>query len=772
MIKRVLVSAVVLAGMCSTAAWAATTNPYTYSKQLTLMGLNTSLQAGANNGAGIVFGDIDTGITKQWIGFSSPNNSAIPSGTTNIDLLNSAQCLNNVCPVDNAFPTDLDGHGTFTASEMAGGIQSFGLYSVAPAASLLAVQVLDANGSGTSNDIYKGIVYAVNQGAQVLNLSLGPSGTASQQTAFYNSIAGAVNYAASKGVIIIFAGGNSAQNFANGGIIKGWTDQAIAHTIIAGSTNASKGLSTFSNKPGSAYFLSTSGKKVLYENMWIMADGENIWGASNYSTAQYGYSYITQMSGTSMAAPQASGLAGLIAAKWPYLIAQGTIPQIIIRSATDLGTKGVDTKYGRGFLNAIKAFQPIGTTSVPTSGGTMILASGSISSGGALGDMGAVSRALSNASFYDSFGRDFSANLASGIATRSSKVPLSPATIHVTQGGYSSRSFIQNEDGSWFAFSGTPGAPQWGVDITQTPGFTQDPTRPAQNEWSMGFQQKDGTYAGAGQGAGAAMSFNDARWGEKTAFFNSDTAMGGTLLGLTDNASYSSVGFNSGKDEHVSLGVMSTAENDFTSASGQQASAYGAAVGYTVRPSDQWTFSWTTSYLSEKNMLLGSAGSGYLGLGEASTVSFGMGTNVKLGEGFNLGLDTIFATTNPSGAQDSLISNPSRLYSAGFSVALNKENLTGADDTLGLSIKKPLRVYSGNADVTVPSGTDASGNPVVHTVRAGLAPSGNETDFGVDYVRPLTYKSSLSFSMSYREDADNVAGEKDGAVMMRYKLKF
>jgi hypothetical protein len=143
-----------------------------------------------------------------------------------------------------------------------------------------------------------------------------------------------------------------------------------------------------------------------------------------------------------------------------------------------------------------------------------------------------------------------------------------------------------------------------------------------------------------------------------------------------------------------------------------------------------------------------------------------------MGEGFNLGLDTIIATTKPSGAQDSLISNPSQLYSAGFSIALNKENLTGADDTLGVSVKKPLRVYSGSADVTVPSGTDASGNPVVHTVHASLTPSGNETDLGVDYMRPLTFKSNLSFSMSYREDADNVAGAKDGAVMMRYNLKF
>ena len=246
----------------------------------------------------------------------------------------------------------------------------------------------------------------------------------------------------------------------------------------------------------------------------------------------------------------------------------------------------------------------------------------------------------------------------------------------------------------------------------------------------------------------------------------------GTLLGLTDTANYSSVGFNQGKDAHFSISVMSTAADDFTSLSGQQASAYGAAIGYTTRPSEKLTLSWTSSFLDEKNMLLGSPASGYLSLGQISTMSFGMGANMKLGAGLNLGLDTIVASTNPSSNQASLIAGTSRLYSAGFSVALNKENLTGNDDTLGISMKKPLRVYGGSANVNVPQGSDINGNPVIHSVQASLVPTGNETDLGLDYLRPLAGSASASFSMAYRNDADNIAGAQDTAAMVHYRLKF
>ena len=257
--------------------------------------------------------------------------------------------------------TDDNGHGTFVTSEIIGGVPGIGLVGVAPAANAIEVKVLNAAGSGSTTDIAQGIITAVNMGAQVLYLSLGPVGTSMQNAAFYQGLASAVNYAASKNAIVVFAGGNSTQALNGGYYVSGFTDAALSHMFFMGSTNASKQLSSFSNIPGAGGFISTSGKFVPYDSMWMMADGENIWGASNYSSAQYGYDYITQMSGTSMAAPQGAGAAGLLASRWPFLLAQGTIPAILEITATDLGGKGADVVYGDGFLNVAQAMQPVGT---------------------------------------------------------------------------------------------------------------------------------------------------------------------------------------------------------------------------------------------------------------------------------------------------------------------------------------------------------------------------------------------------------------------------
>lgn len=790
MLKKFTLGLLTLSAL-STPAFAA--SPYTLSPQLDLIGLTPAIQAAAYNGAGsgILFADIDTGIIPQWVGFRGTYNTAIPRTANNINTILSASCINGRCTkyakdtlildgnnsldgFGSTFPFDQNGHGTFTSSQIVGGVQSAGLYSIAPAGKLIEVQVLGANGSGSFADVNAGIKYAANAGARFLNLSLGPSGTAAQMQAAYEYMAPAINYAASKGAIIVLAGGNDAVDFAGGNNIRGFTDAALARLILAGSTDITQTLSFFSNTPGGGHFISSSGKIVPYQNLWVMTDGEDIWGASIYSDPQNGYGYIEQESGTSMSAPQITGIAGLLAARWPSLIKKGTIGTIIKTTTTDIGAAGKDALYGMGFLNAAAAFSSIGTLSVPTSGGTPVLLLGGMTTTSALGSMSGVSGALSHASYYDSFGRDFPADLGAPIKSRASSLPMSGATIRVTgQDGAGARSFRSMSDGGWASFTGSP---QRGLPHPDTPTatpITSDPTRTAPAPWMMAIQQANGTYIGAGQGSDAALSFNDARWGEgKTAFANSRDAMGGAVLGLTDTATYSSVGFDRGKDQHISLAIMSTEAEDYTSSGGEQASAYGAAVGYTVTPSENWTLSATGAYLDETDMLLGSPASGYLSFGQAATVSFGMGASVRLGNGFNIGFDTVAATTSPSHNSQSLISSTSRLFSAGASVVVTKENLTGRDDTLGAFVKKPLRVYGGSANVDVPRGEDEDGNPIIYKEQVGLAPSGNETDIGFDYRRPLGYGFTSALSMTYREDADNIAGARDGAAMAYVNLKF
>ena len=749
-----LVAALTLAASHDAAAQYAN---YAYSPQDILTGANV-VHAGGVTGAGVTFGIIDTGIAAPWTGFGG-RVTATPVSACVIANCNQSLAV-----------TDDNGHGTFVASEIIGSIPNAGFVGIAPGAKAVAIKVLDASGSGSYTDVANGIVTAVNKGAQVLNLSLGPF----LQNA---SLVAAINYAASKGAYVVFAGGNSAAALNNNVNITGLTDAAIQRLVFVGSTNAQKKISSFSNTPGTGGFVSTTGKFTAYDAMWMMADGEDIWGASNYHTAQYGYSYITQMSGTSMAAPQAAGAIGLLVSRWNFLLNTGTAPAILEQTAQRLGTNnGVNTTYGDGFLRVDLAFQPIGALQVPVNGKLTPVGNAQISASTPFGTLPKLSAAFVNAVAYDSFQRDFAVALASSIAGKSTGTGSTVATAQVLgQSGGAARSFTDLGHGSWFAssFSGTPTAPLMpSMEGHNNPGLIQDPSRPQFNDWSLGFSQQ-GTYVGLGQGSNVALAMSDARWGGQTAFFNGNTDMSGALLGLVPGANFGAVGMKLGDRSRVFFGMLSANGDTLTALSPEGMAAKGAAMGYTMEPKKGWKVSFTASALNEKNMMLGSTSSGYLGLSPtALTASFGIGTNIDLGEGYQLGFDGSMATTDATHNSNSLITNTSRLTSGAFGMAFSKAGLVTDTDTLGAGIRKPMRIYAGTATAAVPTGTDAFGNPIVTSMRASLVPSGSETDFQIGYDRPLGTAMSTGLSLVYRHDADNVAKARDAAALVKFKAGF
>ncbi|HVY13260.1 MAG TPA: hypothetical protein VHB73_06835, partial [Alphaproteobacteria bacterium] len=291
-------------------------------------------------------------------------------------------------------------------------------------------------------------------------------------------------------------------------------------------------------------------------------------------------------------------------------------------------------------------------------------------------------------------------------------------------------------------------------------------------DWSVGFYSR-GTYMGAGHGNSAAASFNDARWGQKTAFFDTSMAGAAGLFDLGTSNGYAASGFNISESERVFFGVVMGRDEAATQLMGNEISSKGFAVGYMFKPAPDWGVSFTSAFLQEKNALLGSASSGYLRLAEkASSLSLGFSTNYDMGDGLQLGVDAMLASTRPNDNADSLITHTSRLTSSGFGVTLRKDNLSGAGDTFTASIKSPLRIISGNADLNVPVGTDGNGNPVFSRTKASLAPAGLETDISLGYTRPLAENTIASFAFELRRDADNTPGALDHAVMFRLRKTF
>lgn len=231
MLKKLLVGTTALfASAVSTDADAQTTDPYYYSPQDILIGAN-QLHSQGFTGSGINFAVIDTGVLQKWIGFSGPGygGSLTPPGAGGSRIYNipPSTCLNSTdCRNKNVALTDDNGHGTFVASEIIGSVAASSgypnglIFGVAPAGDVISVKVLDQRGSGSYTDVANGIAYAASHGAKVLNLSLGPF---IQDSTFIN----AINTAASRGAVIVFAGGNSSATLNNGGNITGLTDQAI-----------------------------------------------------------------------------------------------------------------------------------------------------------------------------------------------------------------------------------------------------------------------------------------------------------------------------------------------------------------------------------------------------------------------------------------------------------------------------------------------------------------------------------------------------------------
>jgi subtilisin family serine protease len=223
-------------------------------------------------------------------------------------------------------PDDGNGHGTHVAGTSAAETNnSTGGAGTCPNCSLMPVRVLDNNGSGTLANVANGINFAANNGAKVINLSLGGSGSTTLQQA--------VDNAWNRGVFLACAAGNSNTSSQTNSYPAAYTNcYAIASTT---STDARSSFSNYGN--------------------WVEVAAP---GSDIYSTwLNSGYNTI---SGTSMATPHVAGLAGLLASQG---LTNAQIRDRINSTADAISGTGSFWIYGR--INAFRAVSG-GTTPTPT----------------------------------------------------------------------------------------------------------------------------------------------------------------------------------------------------------------------------------------------------------------------------------------------------------------------------------------------------------------------------------------------------------------------
>jgi subtilisin family serine protease len=220
---------------------------------------------------------------------------------------------------NDADPQDDQGHGTAVAGVIAARTQNrVGQAGMCWKCSVMPVKVLDRNGSGPTSTIAAGIVWAVNHGAQVINLSLGGAGTT-------EVLQDAVSFAASKGVLVLAAAGNS-------GSTTKFYPAAYPSVVSIAATQEDDTLYSWSNRGAD----------------WVQV------AAPGCDTAPVRGGGYGNFCGTSAATPVVSGIAGLPLSLDPT-ITPDRFAQAL-RSAARKGIAGVE--YGR--VNALRTLAALG----------------------------------------------------------------------------------------------------------------------------------------------------------------------------------------------------------------------------------------------------------------------------------------------------------------------------------------------------------------------------------------------------------------------------
>jgi subtilisin family serine protease len=230
---------------------------------------------------------------------------------------------------------DDSGHGTHVTGTISqctnNGIGGAG---VAPGATIMPVKVL-AGGIGTSSSVAEGIHWAVDHGADVINMSLGRPCFNDWPICKDLVIDAAIDYATENNVVVVAAAGNN--DF-------GWVSSPANHpdAIAVGASTSRDERAGYSNH-GDGLDLLAPGGTGTDLNQDGHPDGvlqETFWGG------HYASRYLT---GTSMATPHVSGAAALILSLLPGR-SPAEVRSLLTSTATDVGAAGWDRESGAGVL--------------------------------------------------------------------------------------------------------------------------------------------------------------------------------------------------------------------------------------------------------------------------------------------------------------------------------------------------------------------------------------------------------------------------------------
>ncbi|MDG2238408.1 MAG: S8 family serine peptidase [Arenicellales bacterium] len=602
--------------------------------------------------------------------------------------------------------TDSAQHGTVVAQL---------ILSLAPQSKILSVKTSNGGRSVSTSSFYQGLLYATSiPSIRVINHS---------NAALARVPRNAMLAVAAAGKVIVMQAGNDQAASPRGDAL--YAPILGGKALIVGGLNPNGRLYGRGNRAGSY--------------------------ASHYVVALAG-SRFSRSWGTSFAVPRASALAARLFQTWPNLKAAEVV-DIIKRSATDMGTPGVDAVYGWGRINFVRAFQPLGPVTPPPSGPTDSKKEPDEIDDPVEDDYGAKRLRLSPAIYsaiaqqglfsqavvVDRYDRDFRLNVAALSSVRDDKARArqilhrwsQESTADILSEGLGYRLLSYRHAGYSTAGDVEPALgfdTKIGDHYTIRLGYN---SRPTPDTDAVYWLQENHFAAPAG-----------AAWDQGLIGQYSDE-------GVHSQGTYQinplwRLGFNMAKVD---------SEGD-TAHDSQQLNVVSHFGG------SGWGFALEGGLLNESGSLLGGSVGGALSVRDAQTRSGRLTAYRRLDQNWALigayteGLTQV--TDRPGG----LLGDFSTLASNAWLIGLSAKDLFSPADTASVSISQPLRAFAGDAALDIAYDLSAQGQVLRHQQRVSLAPGGVETLLEFVYSRPITSKLTLGsyFALRDQPNHDRLAG--------------
>jgi hypothetical protein len=658
---------------------------YRASGALAPIGAST-LYAAGGTGAGVTVGIIDTGIDTTHPEFAGAINPA------SRDLLRPGPLV------------DAAQHGTAVAGLIGARRNDAATHGVAFNADLLAIRA-DTPGScdGTGclfdqGDLATATTYAVQNGARVLNFSLG------SDTGLAQSFRNALTAAVDADRVLVMAAGNGGGPAPHQPGAFAATGAAGGAAIVVGALAENGTLAAFSNRAGSA------------ADAYLVAPGEGL-----VTTAAGGGSLA--MTGTSGATAVVSGAAAVLISAAPHLSAANVVA-ILLESARDLGAPGTDSTYGRGMLDLERALQPMGPLSVPEGVSTNAVSRPLAASSLSLGDaFGAVAPTLGPVMALDAYARPYEVALPGEERQRTTDTlaalvhrQRTPA-VETTTVGRLGLGLTRGDQLSPWRIGSDGDLAGLAVDY-----------RTADDDWRLAAWVGETAAADA-----AALGLVRARGilGAPTQF--ADLA---APVGLAVDTAASGdwrVSLSLAGDPGGALAEFGDVHE--TKLYGGQALPEGrlGRLGLEHQGEDGAGWSLGLGLLEEASGPLGSSGTGGLAAGDALTPFIDLALSRPLGAGWRAFGEATLGRTAAVAGEGGLLDEVGPLWTTAWAVGLEGKAIWQESDQLTLQLLQPLRVEGGRAVLDVPVARDLEGRVYREQRLVDLAPDGRELDLELGY---------------------------------------